>query len=82
MEKKEGRAAMRIFFHGNNRYAGFILPVTIAAVLICTVLYCACFALISARHELVKKQTVEWDAELERHNAEVNAKYGTPYAAD
>jgi hypothetical protein len=92
MEKKEEWAAMRIFFHGNRicagahtgnkRYAGFILPATVAAVMICTALYCVCFSLISARHGLLQKQAAEWDAGLERHNSEVNERFGAFYAAD
>jgi hypothetical protein len=83
---------MRIFFHGNRtctgehtgskRYAGFILPVTVAAVMICTILYCACFALISVRRELLQKQAAEWNAGLERHNSEINDRFGALYAAD
>jgi hypothetical protein len=86
MEKKEGKAAMRIFFHGNsarnNRCAGFILPATVAAVLICTCLYCVCFSLISARRELLQKQAVEWDAGLKQYNAEISGGFGASYAAD
>ena len=77
---------MRIFFHGNsarnNRCAGFILPAAVAAVLICTCLYCVCFSLISARRELLQKQALEWNAGLEQYNAEVNERYGELYAAD
>jgi hypothetical protein len=84
---------MRIFFHGNNsnteeraRYAGFILPVTIAAIMVCTCVYCACFALVSAQAKLLQKQTAEWNVELDTHNAETNAKFGeffgALYAAD
>ena len=82
MAKKEEPAAMRIFFRGNKRYAGFILPATVAAVMICTALYCACFALISARRELLQKQAVEWEAGLEQHNAEISGKFGELYATN
>jgi hypothetical protein len=73
---------MRIFFRGSSRCAGFILPATIAAVLICTCLYCAFFSLVSARHELLKKQIAEWNTGLEQYNTEISGEFGASYAAD